>query len=461
MNDFKKKWLGNSAANLMAGVSKALLDFGVPAIAVRALTNDDFSRWSLVLQVVSYVYLFGLGLQTAIAKYISTPESANEHDFREQTLSSAAIILIIAAASSLIFVLCLIWLYPILFKSIDAHSVASFRLAVTVVGFASCAQVLALLPIGVFMGLHQNKAFVLPQVMFRILTLLALWLVCREGASLATFSVYYSLGTAAVLPCVLCLMFLFYPWTRPQAWVKPRGEKLRRIAKYCAGMSLSMLSVLMVTSISTVIVGYYEFSMAGRFALAITMSTIIGGLLSAGMSPLIPLVSRMTLKQQEELPILLAKITFGTVVALIVLLFIFVIFGKYFLVLWIGVEYAESAYVLVTIIFVSNAVRFSMYPYCIFLQALALHGRAVHASLGEGVSNVFFSLLFGYWYGAIGVAFATVAAGVVGVIMHYSINFHGTQELVPDRNYFIVRLVIVPFSMAGIIWIVLYYARCL
>jgi len=78
LNGLTRRWLGNSAANVVGGLSAALFNLLIPAIVSRRLPPEQFSAWGLALQIVTYVNLLGLGLQTAMARAISQANEQND-----------------------------------------------------------------------------------------------------------------------------------------------------------------------------------------------------------------------------------------------------------------------------------------------------------------------------------------------------------------------------------------------
>lgn len=449
----KQRWLGNSMANLVAGGSVALFNFAVPAVLARHLPALEFSVWSLALQIVAYLFLFGLGIQTAVAKYIAESHEHGGEADQQVTVASAGALISMGVLVGIVAVLGIIWLYPLLFPGIPSELLPSFRWALCAIGISSVLQLFSLLPVGIFTGLYQNIYFVACQVLVRIATVAALWWAVNHEASFIALALIYAGASLLVVPLLYAVLLAMYRQLLSQSWLRPDRKRLQGLFKYCAGLSVWIFSMLLVNSVSTILVGRFELAVAGSYALALTFNAVMGGVLNSVLSPLVPMGSAMhaSADQKHQLPALLVKTTFWCVLGLHLFFLGVYALGIPMLHVWVGEQYADQTYPILMVLLIGNVIRNIAMPYATLLLATALHRKAVASALVEGCANLLASIVLGYYWGALGVAWGTVVGAMAGVLMHVFYNFGRTPELTPLRRPFLLgalgkpTLIMLPF----------------
>src|SRR6202021_2640608 len=100
----------------------------------------------------------------------------------------------------------------------------------------------------------------------------------------------------------------------------------------------------------------------------------------------------------------------GTKIALLISLPVclgFLFFGRQFIVLWMGKEYAISALYL-TILTIPQFTSLSQYPSALILAGMAKHRALAYLAFSEGVVNLALSIILVRKIGIVGVAWGTV-----------------------------------------------------
>jgi O-antigen/teichoic acid export membrane protein len=177
-------------------------------------------------------------------------------------------------------------------------------------------------------------------------------------------------------------------------------------------------------------------------ASAITYFAIAGSLINYGREiiaqatdTLYPAASR--LDSQNDLAGLQRLHIMGTRMALLLALPLclgFIFFGRQFITLWMGPQYASSA----SILLVLALAQFTSIPQNV--SALVLAGMAKHKILGyivvcEGAANLLLSLYLGRKYGLIGIAWGTVIPHVIAtgiIVPSYALRM---LQLSPNRYF--------------------------
>lgn len=438
----KRRWIGNSFANVLGGGGTALIALLIPAILARRLTPFDFAIWSLVFQIVAYINFFGFGIQNALAKYI-----AEEDTDSQWSLTYAGFIIIACGMLIAISALALtIWLYPALFVEVQGERLRSFRIALAAVGLGAIFLLPTQVPIGFFLGKHRNFAAMLPQLATKLFSVAMLWAASLQTDNLLSLIfIFVSMGLLG-LP-VMLIMLARQGW-RPQmfGWREAKHDSLPKVKAYCAGISVWTMSMLLVSAIGPIIVGSYDLIQVAPYTIATAALTVLGGATNALLSPLLPAVSAASLKPEarELLPRVLIRTTFWCVLLLNILLMLFCFVGEPLVRLWVGPNYGRDVYLLVIVLFVGNNIRNCAMPYATMLMGTALHRTTIASALVEGVGNVGSSLILVRHFGAYGVAFGVVIGAALGLVVHVIHNFPRTRLLTPSARTLVFRGMLLP-----------------
>lgn len=449
MSTLRQRWLGNSVVNLVGGLATAGVNLVLPAVVVKHLSAEAFSVWNLALQMLVYVNLLSLGLQTATARAVA---HAAEHEHQSGLpiiVRAARSISHGAAGLAVVAVLVLVALYPLLFPGVSTSLVGDFRWTLLLFGVSAVLQILAQVYMGVFQGLHQNWAFVSVQMAVRILTVLAVWMGVVLNVPLAGLAVLMAVASSCLWPAMLGVFRRWVPWAgqvRTAALDKVcRGGLL----KYCGTLSVWSVSMLLVTSIGIVIVGRIDFMMAGPYAIAMTAASVLVGLLNAALSPLMTAAASLHASESKrhELPALLFKATWGSAFVLNLIFIAVLVLYPTILRLWVGERFVDTAGPMLVILVGAHCLRNLAAPYALMLLATGLHRRALVSAVIEGVSNLLASVVLGYQFGAVGVAGGTLVGAVVGVVGTLWLNTGNTPELTPRPAVFAVKGFVLPMLL--------------
>lgn len=461
MSQLRRRWLSNSAANLLGGLSAAAFNLALPAIVSRHLPAEQFSSWSLALQIVAYVNLLGLGLQTATARAIAQAEERQDSNSMGKIVRAAHQIARWASGAGLLAVLLLTLAYPLVFPGIPPHLLSDFRGALLLIGISTATQLLALVPMGVFQGLHKNIYFVAAQVGVRLLSVLLIAI----GASLAI----QLLGLAALLAlCSVLLAPLLWhqlrrhlPWLAAASAAQVDPTIRRELLNYCATLSVWSVAMLLVNAVGIVMVGRIAFGMSGAYAIAMTAATVLAGLLGALFSPLMTAAAALHANpaQRGELPTLLLRSTLLCALGLHLLFALTLLIFQPVIRLWVGEAFVASAGPLLLILVGAHALRNLASPYALMLLASGLHRRALWTGLAEGVANLVATIALGLLWGVPGVALGTLVGALVGLLGSLLVNTRNTPELTPAPVGFVIKGFVLPLLLALPVYALILHLR--
>lgn len=447
----RRRWFGNSVVNLMGGVATAGVNVLLPAIVVKHLDAESFSIWNLALQMGVYVNLLSMGLQTATARAISHASDGNPQQVaRLPTIVRAARSISYGASGvAVILAALLVAVYPLLFPSISPALISDFRITLALFGLAAITQILAQVDMGVFQGLHRNAAFVSVQMATRLITVLVVWAGVRTEKPMVILALLMAVSTAMLWPAMRVVLLRAVPWARQvsRSFVDKglRGELLL----YCGTLVVWSVSMLLVNSVGIIIVGRLDFVMAGPYAIAMTGASVIVGLLSAALSPLMTTAAALhaTEETRSRLPVLLNRATLGVAIGLNLLVLCIAALHPLILKLWVGPQFIHAAGPMLVVLVGAHCLRNIAAPYSLMLLATGLHRRALLSAIIEGVANLTASILLGIQWGAIGVALGTLIGAAIGVLGTLALNGPQTPELTPEPLRFSAISVALPLFL--------------
>ncbi|TAM03344.1 MAG: hypothetical protein EPN67_09740 [Pusillimonas sp.] len=447
----KRRWFGNSFVNVVGGVGSAAVSLLLPAIVAKYLGADEFSLWSLALQIIIYVNLLGLGLQLATARAVSYAGDAGaDAALRSAMIARAArSIGNRAAIVAVLLIAALVAACPLLFPSVPRASVAEFRLVLALFGLVGLAQILSQPDMGVFQGLHRYAMFVSAKMSTQILGVLLVWLGVRERQSIVTLAVLMAAGMTLLWPLLRFEMLRAVVWGRQIASTVVDKACRSELLQYCGSFSVMSVSMLVINTAGILIVGRMDFQMTGAYAIAMTAATVPVGFLGAALSPLLTAASAMYAKQETR--VRLPRLTTVTTIIIAVGLNLFLVgvelLYPQIIRLWVGERFVTTAGPLLVTLVAAGCLRTVAAPYSLMLLATGLHRRALYTAVLEGAVNLVASIVLGVRYGAIGVAFGSLIGSFVGVAGCMAFNTARTPEITPHPVKFSLGAVALPIAI--------------
>ena len=444
-NYSNNKWITNSSANLIGGLASAGMSILLPAMMAKYLSTEAFSVWALAFQVITYVNLLGLGLQNATARAIAYSTESDRPKVTKAAISLAKN----ASIFALIILIGLTSIYPMLFPQVNPGLIYEFRIVIFMFGLASISQIVAQVDFGVFQGLHKNIIFISPQMAVRFLTLFLVWLGIKTEQSMGMIALLMAFSMALIWPLMRIAFFKFVPWSQEIKKVTLNKVFKYDLLKYCGTLSVWSISTLLINSMGLLIVGRFDLKMAGAYSIAMTAALVVLGFLGSSLSPLMTITAEKyaTEAGRKELPQVLFKTTL--LVSITLNLIFAAIIGLYpeLLQLWVGENFILTTGPILVVLVGAHCLRNIGAPYSLMLLATGLHKRALTSSLLEGASNVIASLIFGYKWGALGVAYGTLFGSIVGICTVLLFNTKSTPELTPKRLLYISQTIIIPILL--------------
>ena len=410
-----------SYLNLLIG---NIIPFLYTPIMLRLLGQAEYGLYGIANSIMGYIGLLNFGIGGTIVRYLSKYRAAGD---REQEARVAGLFLkIYSVVCVLILTAGFVFAanVQVYSRSLLPDEVENLRILVVLMTLNTAV----FLPFGVFNSIviaYERYIFsklvgVLATVLSPILHLILLYMGYGSvglvvGSTLLNF-VTYSLYTWYAL-----VRLKLRPSFRPTD-----PGLLREILKFSAFVFLATMVDTLYWTTDKLIIGWARGTKdTAVYNIGATFNTYVTGLSSAISGLLIPKLTRMAVKDvpKEEFTRIFIKV--GRLQFLIVSFIVsaFVAFGRQFIALWAGPQYAQAYYVAlltmipVTIPLIQNTGLNILY-------ALNRHQfrSALYACIA--VLNVVLTFWWVEAYGIIGAAAATCLAYVIGNILIINWYYH-------------------------------------
>lgn len=424
----RRRLIKNAVANLGRGGTAAVVAILLPPVLVRHMEPATYAVWVLILQLVAYVGYLDFGLQTAIGRYVAFANETKDTKWRDGIFSTAFAGLAVAALLGLMLILFAAAASPYIFPSIPVALFAPMRTAMLIVGVSVALGLPASAWNGVFIGLQRYEIPAITIGVGRLLSALGLILVAITGRSLVL------MATVVAASNVFSYVLQFGMLRRVASEIRFRSELItrsliRELSGYCFSLTVWSFSMLLVTGFDVVLVGRFQFASVAPYSISATLITFLGGIQNAIFGVIMPHAAGLHARQEAKaLGHLLVKMTRFGVLLLLLTGLPLIVFAAPIIRIWIGSQYDQAGGSILVILVIANMVRLTGAPYASILIGTGQQRLVIVSPLMEGFSNIVASVLLGWKYGAIGVAWGTLIGAVVAVLANVIYNLPRTRD---------------------------------
>ncbi len=226
---------------LQLGVNVVYSLVSVPLI-LHWLPKAEFGLWMLLTQLMSYIVLVDLGINSAVARFLVDHKDRRAEGGYGSLVKTSALV---SAAQGLIVLAVVMLGSPLLAAMMKvpaeyrATFIALMRIQGVITAFTFCTN-----PLGIMLNAHQRMDVVSWQGMFNLVASLGLlWLFLLKGCGIYSF-VYASAITTVVAPGYLfwhCRRLGFLP--RAGEWGKASWHQFKEVFLYGKNVFLMNIGV--------------------------------------------------------------------------------------------------------------------------------------------------------------------------------------------------------------------------
>lgn len=423
------KFLKNATSNLVTGGASALLAIGLPHYFVHYFRPAEFSLWVLVLQVAAYVNFLNLGIQTAVGRYVAHALGRNDLHHAEQIVGAGLQILTALAGIAILALVAIGVLFPYIFRGIDPALIGTARQVLFWTGGAMAIGLPASVFLGVFIGLQRNEVPAIAAFLWKgTLALALIWVGEQTHSLIIAAQVYFAVSMAGYV-----LQYAWFKGTccnwRIQPFAIPVAAR-RELISYCASLTAWSMGMFLVTGLDTTVVGIFDFKNVAAYGISAGAVALFTGFLTAAMNPLLQIFAKLHARNRPDAMLGLLDFTSWTVAFLALATGCWLVLPSRVLFrLWVGSGMAAIGIPVFAVLVLANSIRMLAAPYANYLVAAGLQRKVYLSPFAEGVTNLAVSIVAARHFGAIGVAWGTVAGAIVGIAANYLYNF--TRTLPP------------------------------
>ena len=203
--------------------------------------------------------------------------------------------------------------------------------------------------------------------------------------------------------------------------------------------------MLLVNGIDMAVVGYFDYSAVAYYATAAGLITFLNGVQAAIFTALTSVVALLDARNDKQS--LGKQLITSTRYGLLILLLIglpLIFFAQELITFWIGSNYAVNSYTILQVLVIANIIRSSLIPYSILLLGTGQQRLLVISPFAEGFSNLFVSIIAGYFLGPIGVALGTLFGAIVLWFFCLFYNMPRTSKIPFDRSTYLLEATLQP-----------------
>jgi O-antigen/teichoic acid export membrane protein len=439
----RAKIFKNAFASIARGGAGALVAIILPPFLTKILSKDAYNTWLLILQLSTYVNFLDCGMQVGVGRFVAHYTELEDIPKRNGIVSSALVLLSGLSAIAMVGVVTLAWQLPHLFKDMPSTLYQEAQGSLLIVGGSLAIGLPFSAFAGAFIGLHRYDIPAWAVGISKLVGGAGVVLVANTSHNLIAMAVV--MGIANIGSGIW--MFLAHKnlVDNIQVSIKLFSKKLAlELGDYCFGMSIWTLGTIMVSGLDTAIISFFDYASLIYYNLAATITNLVVGVQTAIVGSIMPTAAAMGARgNREELgKFLLDSTRYGTIV--IILTSLPILFGKWIISLWVGVDYATHVAPILTLLILGNSIRYLAAPYSAIAASIGDQNLVITAPLVEGGVNLIVSVALVQHLGIIGVAIGTIVGGFANVLVHFNYNLPRTKSILIPKDQSLWKVMIRP-----------------
>jgi O-antigen/teichoic acid export membrane protein len=419
----------NSLSNYVGRFINLAVWFVLTPFILSQLGDTMYGLWVLVGSLAAYGFLLDLGIAGAVTKYTAEFQAKDASD-EARSLVATALWLYTGLGLLVILISLLIApIFPALFNvSPDERATAIWLVILSGVGVGvtiPCTTTTAVLR-----GLQRFDLINLISIVATLLSAAATVVVLLLGGG-AIGLVLVGIGVT-LLSQIPGIWFIYR--TAPELRFGFRGANrslLSTVISYSSSLFIMNLGGLLETRTDEIVIGgFLPISAVTPYNLARRLSTLPQTLAEQFLMLILPMASEIHAKNEPErlrsLYITSTRITLAVSLPIGLTL---IILGEQILTVWVGVAYAEYAY-LIAILVTAILIDTSQWPAGFILQGMTKHHPLALMTVASGVANLTLSLILVNYLGLAGVALGTLIPSTVvciGLVAPYAMRILGVN----------------------------------
>lgn len=410
----------NSISNIVNGFATSLMSVAITPFLYEILTKDEFSIWSVTIQLGILINVAATSLQVSVGRFVSyrlnsLSKSVNSM-FRFQQLVFCLILL------STLFISLLSINYGWLIQNYQAitDTLPNASWSISIVCFSYMLNIFGGYFTGVFIGKEKNEIPALVNVVFKCILGVALVNVAHYGLLSMSLSFFIINIFSYLVLCYLSPSYIKFIFVRcAKKAINSFPELNNEEWRYYYGVFVLNFSTFLVSGIGVLLISKYDYGNVANFSISIGIVNLIVGAFSTMLSPLIqPLTIFHLNNESRKIDEIYIKMTVLLSLIVLFLLFFSNYFSLIFFEFWIDKASAPLISEIFNLSLLVYLVRIIGIPFGLVLLAKGLQNRLLYFPLLEGVINLVLGIILVNYLGWLGVACAVGISGVIILTMY-------------------------------------------
>lgn len=380
---------------------------------VNKIGQSSYGIYTLASTLIAF-FTMDFGISDAIArflcKYNAEGDKEKENDFLGISMKIYAVIDIIIFA---VFVIAFIFADKI-YTQLSIDELIKFRVIFAISGFYSLLS-FPFMPLNGILVAHERFVFYRATELFnKVMTIATMIFVLLLDGGL-----YGLVIVNAVVGLLTIVLKVFYIKRNRLVHINLKAKNknmLKSILSFSIWSCMLVIAQRFIFNIEPTILG--ALSGTAQIAIFSVASTIEGytATLAGALDALfLPKVTRVCegMEEQGDIQSLLVRVGRIQLMIVGILLMGLVMMGKEFMLLWMGLDYIDSYYVLILMIAVSLVILTQSIADTALIATDRIHLKAICALIAA-IINVILSIVFVPKYGAIGAGIGIFAGSFIG-----------------------------------------------
>lgn len=441
------KSVTNALANVCRGSANALVMVVLPYFLTRHLSKDVYGTWFLILQIATYISFLDFGVQTAIGRFVAYHNELKNFRQRDEIVSTSIAILSVLSILGLSILLLVSLNFHYLFREMPIFLESDAKISLLILG-SSLAIALPFSVFGaLFIGIQRYDVPAWIIGVNRILGGAAVIFASRQNSN-QLITMALAMGTFNISSAILqyaAYRRMLTPMQIKLSLSNLSLQAVRDVFEHCSSFVIWTLSLVLVTHVDILIIGYFDYKSVPYYSLASILISFIVGVQGSIFSTILPSAAAISTKQDGLLlGNLLLSTTRYAVAILVITAAPLIMHGHAILTIWAGRGYAEKTILLLHLLVIANFIRQLGGPYSMIVMAVGEQGKILLSPVIEGVTNFLFSVLLTFYFGLPGVAFGTLIGAIISVTWHFMYNLPRTKSIMLREKKEILRSSLYP-----------------
>ncbi len=382
------------------------MSFLITPFMIHRLGDFQFGIYTLAFSTVGYFDVLTTGIRSTLQRFTGRLSDARNREALNGVFSTALAVTLVGAALIIVVFFGLARVIPSFFK-LDPMQQHLFAQLVILLGLNLGTGVPVALLGSYLCGLHRFDLYNLLSIVRQGVRTILILVVLLRGQGVLAVAVCVLVSTLVCVPLNWWMIRRIDPGVKlTRKLVQLRT--MRELLTFSFWTLLNNAGGLLRDSTDSIVIGrVLNTALITPFAVASRLVAYLRPVITSMVSPLLPRISQLESQgRHQEIRRLFLSMTRLPALVSLAIGSILVLHGRSVLLLWVGARYVSS-YSILVLLTVGAVASTAQLGTLHTLIALGRHRAYGLWTVGEGLANLFLSIIWAHKYGLVGVAWGT------------------------------------------------------